>query len=117
MDKDLREKTIEEFLPVIKHLAYKMARGFENDNLIDDLISAGIIGLLEVMEKYDASQGGEAQHLRLPAHQGGHDRRAAVQGLVPQERQGQGEEDPGGHEEAGARDGQVPGRGGGGRRR
>jgi RNA polymerase sigma factor for flagellar operon FliA len=57
MDKDSREKTIEEFLPVIKHLAYKVARGFENENLIDDLISAGIIGLLEVMEKYDSSRG------------------------------------------------------------
>jgi RNA polymerase sigma factor for flagellar operon FliA len=55
--KDTRERTIEEFLPVIKHLAYKVARGFENENLIDDLISAGIIGLLEVMEKYDATRG------------------------------------------------------------
>jgi len=57
MDKDSREKTIEEFLPVIKHLAYKVARGFENENLIDDLISAGIVGLLEVMEKYDSTRG------------------------------------------------------------
>ena len=56
-DKDQREKVIEEFLPVIKHLAYKMARGFENDNFVDDLVSAGIIGLLEVMEKYDPSRG------------------------------------------------------------
>jgi RNA polymerase sigma factor FliA len=57
LDKDSREKVIDEFLPVIKHLAYKVARGFENENLIDDLISAGIIGLLEVMEKYDSSRG------------------------------------------------------------
>jgi RNA polymerase sigma factor for flagellar operon FliA len=57
LDKSSREKVIEEFLPVIKHLAYKVSRGFENENLIDDLISAGIIGLLEVMEKYDASRG------------------------------------------------------------
>ncbi|MGD0232219.1 MAG: FliA/WhiG family RNA polymerase sigma factor [Syntrophorhabdales bacterium] len=57
LDKDSRERVIEEFLPAIKHLAYKVARGFENDNLVDDLISAGIIGLLEVMEKYDASRG------------------------------------------------------------
>ena len=56
-DKDSREKIIEEFLPVIKHLAYKVTKGYENDSLIDDLISAGIIGLLEVMEKYDASRG------------------------------------------------------------
>ncbi len=57
LNKTSRDKVIEEFLPVIKHLAYKVARGFENENLIDDLISAGIIGLLEVMEKYDASRG------------------------------------------------------------
>ena len=57
LDKCAREKIVEEFLPVIKHLAYKVARGFENENLIDDLISAGIIGLLEVMEKYDATRG------------------------------------------------------------
>jgi RNA polymerase sigma factor FliA len=56
-ERDSREKTIEEFLPVIKHLAYKVARGFENENLIDDLISAGIVGLLEVMEKYDSTRG------------------------------------------------------------
>jgi RNA polymerase sigma factor for flagellar operon FliA len=57
IDKDYREKIIEEFLPVIKHLAYKMSRGFESDNMTDDLISAGVIGLLEVMEKYDATRG------------------------------------------------------------
>jgi RNA polymerase sigma factor FliA len=57
MNEDVREKTIEEFIPIIKHLAYKVARGFENDNLVDDLISAGVVGLLEVMEKYDATRG------------------------------------------------------------
>jgi RNA polymerase sigma factor FliA len=56
-EKPAREKIIDEFLPVIKHLAYKVGRGFENENLIDDLVSAGIIGLLEVMEKYDPSRG------------------------------------------------------------
>ncbi len=80
IDKDQREKVIEEFLPVIKHLAYKMSRGFESDNLTDDLISAGIIGLLEVMEKYDAEQGGKAEYLRLLADTGGDDRRAAGRG-------------------------------------
>jgi len=54
---DEREKTIEEFIPIIKHLAYKVARGFESDNIVEDLISAGVVGLLEVMEKYDASRG------------------------------------------------------------
>ncbi len=54
---DERERTIEEFIPIIKHLAYKVCRGFEDENIIEDLISAGIIGLLEAMEKYDVSRG------------------------------------------------------------
>jgi len=54
---DEREKTIEEFIPIIKHLAYKVCKGFEEGTIIEDLISAGIIGLLEAMEKYDANRG------------------------------------------------------------
>jgi len=52
-----KEKTIEEFIPIIKHLAYKVSKRFEDDNIIDDLISAGIVGLLEAMEKFDAGKG------------------------------------------------------------
>jgi len=54
---DEREKTIDEFVPIIKHLAYKVSKRYEDDNIIEDLISAGIVGLLEAMEKYDASKG------------------------------------------------------------
>ncbi len=54
---DERERTIEEFIPVIKHLAYKVARGYDDDTVIEDLISAGVVGLLEAMEKFDASKG------------------------------------------------------------
>jgi RNA polymerase sigma factor for flagellar operon FliA len=52
-----KEKTIEEFIPIIKHLAYKVSKRFEDDNIIDALISAGIVGLLEAMEKFDAGKG------------------------------------------------------------
>ncbi|MBA4417568.1 MAG: FliA/WhiG family RNA polymerase sigma factor [Syntrophus sp. (in: bacteria)] len=54
---DERERIIDEFIPIIKHLAYKVCRGFEDEHLIEDLMSAGIIGLLEAMEKYDVSRG------------------------------------------------------------
>lgn len=54
---DDRERTIEEFAPIIKNLAYKISKGFEDSFVIDDLISAGITGLLEAMEKYDTSRG------------------------------------------------------------
>jgi RNA polymerase sigma factor FliA len=54
---DEREKIVEEFIPIIKHLAYKVSKGFEEKNMIEDLISAGIVGLLEAIEKYDTKKG------------------------------------------------------------
>ncbi|HME43675.1 MAG TPA: FliA/WhiG family RNA polymerase sigma factor [Syntrophorhabdales bacterium] len=48
-----RQKTIEELMPVIKHLAYKLSYGFDDDMLIDDLVSAGVMGLLESLDRYD----------------------------------------------------------------
>lgn len=54
---DERERTIEEFMPIIKNLAYKISKGFEDNHIIDDLVSAGIMGLLEAMEKYDPTRG------------------------------------------------------------
>lgn len=47
------EKTVEEFLPAIRHLAHKIARAFGNDCIADDLVVAGVIGLLEILQKYD----------------------------------------------------------------
>ena len=55
--RDERERTIDEFIPIIKHLAYKVSRRYEDDEIIEDLISAGIVGLLEAMEKFDATKG------------------------------------------------------------
>ena len=52
-----REETISEFLPLIKHLAYKFVRGFDDDMVTEDLISAGVLGLLEAMDKYSAARG------------------------------------------------------------
>ncbi|MCX5813498.1 MAG: FliA/WhiG family RNA polymerase sigma factor [Proteobacteria bacterium] len=54
---DERERIVEEFIPIIKNLAYKVSKGFEEKNMIEDLISAGIVGLLEAIEKYDAKRG------------------------------------------------------------
>jgi RNA polymerase sigma factor FliA len=54
---DERERIVEEFIPIIKHLAYKVSKGFEEKNMIEDLISAGVVGLLEAIEKYDTKRG------------------------------------------------------------
>ncbi len=38
-------------------MASKYGRGFDDETLIEDLISAGVLGLLEAMNKYDAVRG------------------------------------------------------------
>ena len=54
---DERERVIEEFLPIIKHLAFKVSRGFDDAGITEDLISSGVLGLLEAMEKFDPGRG------------------------------------------------------------
>lgn len=56
-EKSDREKLIKEFIPVIKHLALKVSKGHEDGALIEDLISAGIVGLLEALERYEPERG------------------------------------------------------------
>jgi RNA polymerase sigma factor FliA len=54
---DERDRIIDEFVPIIRHLAYKVSKRYDDDNIIEDLISAGVVGLLEAMEKYDVTKG------------------------------------------------------------
>jgi len=54
-----KERVIEEYLPVIKHLAYKITKGFDDETTTEDLISAGIMGLLEAFDKYDPTKGAQ----------------------------------------------------------
>lgn len=54
---DERDRVIDEFVPIIRHLAYKVSKRCEDDDIIEDLISAGVVGLLEAMEKYDPQKG------------------------------------------------------------
>lgn len=54
-----KERLIEEYLPVIKHFAYKISKGFDDETTTEDLISAGILGLLEAIEKFDPTRGAQ----------------------------------------------------------
>lgn len=50
-----KEKIIEQFLPRVKYYASKYAFCLPPELSIEDLISAGIVGLLEAIERYDPS--------------------------------------------------------------
>jgi RNA polymerase sigma factor for flagellar operon FliA len=50
-----KEKIVEQFLPRVKYYASKYAFCLPAELSIEDLVSAGIVGLLEAIERYDPS--------------------------------------------------------------
>ncbi|MDR4494425.1 MAG: sigma-70 family RNA polymerase sigma factor [Nitrospirales bacterium] len=51
-----REELIQEFLPVIKYMAMRLAMRVSNGLNVEDLMSAGMVGLLDAMTKFDPSR-------------------------------------------------------------
>ncbi len=51
-----KDKLIMEYAPLIKFIAQKRAIRLPSNLELDDLISSGVIGLLDAMEKYDPSR-------------------------------------------------------------
>jgi len=51
-----RDKLIVEYSPLIKYIAQKIAARLPANIELDDLISSGVIGLMDAIEKYDCSR-------------------------------------------------------------
>src|SRR5688500_611769 len=51
-----RNELISEYAPLIKYIAQKIALRLPPNVELDDLISSGVIGLMDAIEKYDASR-------------------------------------------------------------
>jgi RNA polymerase sigma factor for flagellar operon FliA len=51
-----REKLIMEYAPLIKFIAQKIAIRLPSNIELDDLISSGVIGLMDAIEKYDPTR-------------------------------------------------------------
>src|SRR3989337_2279201 len=56
VDPAVRDKLIQEYGSKIKYMAYRLSYRLQPDIGIDDLISAGIIGLMDAMDKYDPAK-------------------------------------------------------------
>lgn len=52
-DKSIREKFIQQYAPLVKYVAGKVAVGMPYNIEFDDLVSFGVFGLLDAIEKYD----------------------------------------------------------------
>lgn len=52
-----RNRLVDTHVPLVKRIAYHLLGRLPSDVQVDDLIQAGVIGLLEAAKNYDASQG------------------------------------------------------------
>ena len=61
--KDVQKQTanevleLEQYLPLVKRIAYHLKGRLPDSVFVDDLIQSGIIGLIEAMQKFNANQG------------------------------------------------------------
>src|SRR5580765_3134711 len=56
IDKRTKEKLIMEYAPLIKFIAQKIAVRLPSNIEFDDLVSSGVIGLMDAIDKYDPSR-------------------------------------------------------------
>jgi RNA polymerase sigma factor FliA len=56
LSKEKRDKLIVDFLPTVKIIAKKVYQRLPANYELDDLISCGVIGLMDAIEKYDPAQ-------------------------------------------------------------
>ena len=56
-DPTARDRLLSHHLRLVHHIARQMARGLRLDAELDDLVSAGTIGLVKAIENYDPTRG------------------------------------------------------------
>lgn len=69
-DPQLRTKLLEEYLPLVKSVAGRMALGFPKSVELPDLISTGVIGLIEALSHFDPSRGVKFETYAVPRIRG-----------------------------------------------
>jgi RNA polymerase sigma factor FliA len=56
-DRELRNRLMERYLPLVKYTADRISAKLPNEVDVDDLISAGIFGLVDAIEAFDLNRG------------------------------------------------------------
>lgn len=70
MNPNTRDKMLNEYLPLVKNVAGRMAMGFPKSVELNDLISTGVIGLIEAFNNYDPSRGVKFETYAVPRIRG-----------------------------------------------
>jgi len=69
-DPQVRQKLLEEYLPLVKSVAGRMAMGFPKSVELSDLINTGVIGLIEALSNFDPSRGVKFETYAVPRIRG-----------------------------------------------
>ena len=71
VDGKLRDQLIMDYAPLIRFVAQRIAARLPSNIDIDDLISAGVIGLMDAIDKYDPSRDNKFKTYAGMEHLGG----------------------------------------------
>jgi RNA polymerase sigma factor for flagellar operon FliA len=69
-DPQVRQKLLEEYLPLVKNVAGRMAMGFPRSVELNDLVNTGVIGLIEALTNFDPSRGVKFETYAVPRIRG-----------------------------------------------
>lgn len=65
-----RDKIVTAYLPLVKSVAGRMALGFPKSVELDDLVSTGILGLMEALSNFDPERGVKFETYAVPRIRG-----------------------------------------------
>jgi len=69
-DPQERQRLLEQYLPLVKNVAGRMAMGFPKSVELSDLVNTGVIGLIEAMSNFDPERGVKFETYAVPRIRG-----------------------------------------------
>ncbi|NOY88190.1 MAG: FliA/WhiG family RNA polymerase sigma factor [FCB group bacterium] len=67
---EMRQKLLDKYVPLVRNVATRMAMGFPRSVELSDLISTGVIGLVEAFRNYDPDRGVKFETYAVPRIRG-----------------------------------------------
>jgi len=69
-DLEIREQLLSRYLPLVRNVAGRMALGFPKSVELPDLVSTGVIGLMEAFKNFDPERGVKFETFAVPRIRG-----------------------------------------------
>ena len=110
-NQELRNRLVEIYLPLVKYNGERIWSRLPEGVELDDLISAGVFGLMDAIDAFDLIARRQVRNLLRAAHPRRHARRTAHHGLGAAAGPLQGQQAQRGHQDAGSQAGPPAHRG------